>query len=65
MEAPGHDVPSVPSPKSGTAVVRERHLERCGPAVGSTGASDKAYYAHLLKELDTEDPETHVYICGM
>ena len=23
-------------------VVRERHVERCGPAVGSTGASDKA-----------------------
>ena len=44
-------------------VVRERHVERCGPAVGSTGASDKAYiYANLLKQLDTEDPETHVYV---
>ena len=43
-------------------VVRERHVERCGPAVGSTGASDKAYYANILKELDTEDKVTHVYM---
>ena len=50
------------------AVVIERHVERCGPAVGSTGDSDKAYICTSSKIAGygrSINARVYACVCGM